>query len=129
MSSLFQYKKVRQMTYIPSAQDLSWTLQAIYQENTWGVISAGVIYFFDHTNYHFKTYTITEKNEKQMSLFTSTYTNLLLLGYTESSRVFCPGVNSTKELLMNFFQFSDDEVERSYARGIEMRPDDPRFSD
>ena len=64
-----------------------------------------------------------------MNFFTSTYTNLLLLGYTESKRILCPGVKSTKELLVNFFDFSDDEVERAYVNGIETRLDDPRFKE
>ena len=117
------------MTYIPTAQDLSWTLQNIDQKKSWGIPSAGSIYFFDHVNYQFKVYTITEKDEKEMNYFTSTYTNLLLLGYTESKRILCPGVKSTKELLVNFFEFSDDEVERAYVRGIEMRPEDPHFKE
>ena len=117
------------MTYIPTAQDLFWTLKNIDQKKSWGIPSAGSIYFFDHSNYRFKVYTIAEKSEKQMNFFTGTYTNLLLLGYTESNRILCPGVKSTKELLMNFFKFSDDEVERAYIKGIEMRPEDPRFDE
>ena len=129
MNSLFQYNEVQYMTYIPTAQDLYWTLQNIDQKKSWGIPSAGSIYFFDHSNYRFKVYTIAEKSEKAMNFFTGTYTNLLLLGYTESSRILCPGVKSTKELLVNFFQYSDDEVERAYVKGIEMRPDDPRFDE
>jgi len=30
---------------------------------------------------------------------------------------------------VNFFEFSDDEVERAYVRGIEMRPENPRFKE
>jgi hypothetical protein len=30
---------------------------------------------------------------------------------------------------VNFFQYSDDEVERAYVKGIEMRPEDPRFDE
>lgn len=115
------------MTYIPSSRDLNWTMKSIHNKQSWALPSGGFVVLFDHNNHKFKTFTIAQLDERQTQYFTNTYTNLLTLGYTESNRVICEGVSSTDELLKNFFQFSDDDIERSKILGILKQPDDPRF--
>ena len=116
------------MTYIPSSRDLNWTMKNMHNLQSWAVPSGGFVVLFDHNNHKFKTFTIAQPDERKTQNFTSTCTNLLNLGYTESNRVICEGVSSTDELLKDFFQYSDDEIERSKILSILTQPDDPRFS-
>ena len=115
------------MAYIPTPKDLLWTLNCIHTGNPWAVPSGGSVFIFKHETFEFKTFTLAEKNDVQLNFFKPIITNLLCLGYTETSRALCPGVQSTAELLENFFNFSTDEIDRSLIEGLRKRPHDERF--
>ena len=115
------------MAYIPTPKDLNWTMNCIHVSSTWSVPSGGCVFIFKHDTFEFKTFTVAEKNDVQMNYFKPIITNILCLGYTETSRILCPGVSTTAELLENFFDFSKDDIERHLIESLRKRPHDERF--
>lgn len=115
------------MAYIPTPKDLLWTLNNIHIANPWAVPSGGSVFIFRHDSFEFKTFTIAEKTDVQLNYFTPIITNLLCLGYSETSRTICQGVETTAELLENFFDFSKDDIDHALIEGLRKRPHDERF--
>lgn len=117
------------MAYIPSPQDLLWTLQNIQSNSMWAVPSGGSVFLFRHEEFEFKSFTVAEKTDVQMQYFKAVSTNLLSLGYREVERRLCPGVNTTSELLQNYLDFTEDDLERALFEGLRKRPHDDRFDE
>lgn len=115
------------MAYVPTPKDLLWTMNCIHAGNPWAITSGGFVFIFRHESFEFKTFTVLEKTEAQSDMFIKTVTNLLCLGYAEKSRILCPGVNTTAELLENFFDFSKDDIDRNLIESLRKRPHDERF--
>jgi|TARA_B110000211_G_C13847802_1_gene450829 hypothetical protein len=115
------------MTYIPSAQDLDWTMKAIQGKHTWAVPSGGIVLTLEHNRMYFSTYVKMNPNHKEIDLIDRVLLNLAVLGYKEEKRIICEGANSVDDIVMNIMRWSEDDVESVKENSLRDRPHDSRF--
>ena len=117
------------MTYVPTTQDLDWTKRAIQGKHSWAVPSGGFLLTLDHDKMVFNTFMKMNPNRRELDLFARVSLNLFVLGYQEGKRVSCEGANSVDDIVMNFFGWTEDEIERNKIESLLTRPHDPRFDE
>jgi len=115
------------VTYIPTAQDLDWTKRLIQDKHSWAVPSGGFILTLNHDQMVFATFMKMNPNPQEVDLFDRIFLNMITLGYQEEKRIICEGANSTDDIAMNVFEWTEDEIERSKIQSLRNQPHDSRF--
>ena len=115
------------MSYIPSTQDLDWTMRAIHGKHTWAVPSGGAVLTFEHNRMSFSRYVKMNPNPKEIDLINRILLNLALLGYNEERQIICEGANSTDEILMKIMRLRESDIASIKNKSVQNRPNDARF--
>ena len=68
------------MAYIPSPQDLLWTLQNIQSNSMWAVPSGGSVSSFRHEEFGVQTFTVAGKNGCADAILQSGFNESIVTG-------------------------------------------------
>ena len=115
------------MTYVPTAQDIEWTRQAIVGKKVWAVPSASCVFLLNHKTKSFNTYMIMNISALELSLHDRIGINLLMLGFAGENRFIVEGANHVDDILKIVFHMKEREIRESEKNSSENKPYDPRF--
>jgi hypothetical protein len=115
------------MTYVPTAQDIEWTRQAIVGKKVWAVPSASCVFLLDHEAKSFNTYMIMNISALELSLHDRIGINLLMLGFAGENRFIVEGANHVDDILKIVFHMKERGIRESEKYSSENKPYDPRF--
>ncbi len=87
------------MTYIPSPEDLEWTMGHIQNKRLWAIPSIGCALVIDHDNMIFDTWMKSEPTEEETLNFEAVDANLTALGYTERHASIIGGTRNVDDVL------------------------------
>ncbi len=115
------------MTYVPTAQDIEWTRQAIEGKKVWAVPSASCVFLLNHEAKSFNTYMRMNLSASEQSLHDRIGINLLMLGFAGENRLIVEGANHVDDILKIVFERTEEEIEENKKTSWENKPYDPRF--
>lgn len=73
------------MEYVPTKEDVEWTLNAINGRTVWAVPSVGCVILLHHSSNSWMTYMKSNPTEQETENYEKIEMNLNVLGYTEGS--------------------------------------------
>ena len=115
------------MSYIPTAQDIEWTRQAIMGKKVWAVPSASCVFLLDHEAKSFNAYMRMNISASEISLHERVGINLLMLGFAGENRFIVEGANHVDDILKILFELEEREIRELEKDSWENKPYDPRF--
>ena len=115
------------MTYMPTAQDIEWTRQAIEGKKVWAVPSACCVFMLDHENKSFNTYFGMNISPLEQSNHDRIGINLLMLGFSGENRFFVEDAKHVDDILERIFERTGEEIDRIKKNSWENKPYDERF--